>query len=198
MDDTSSFVIADIPGLIEGAAEGAGLGHRFLKHLQRTGLLLHIVDIAPFDPDVDPVREARAIVAELEKYDAELHGKPRWLVLNKLDMLPEEERDLTVSAFLEAYGWPKTQPDDSLAFDVDTPRVFAISALTHEGTRELVRAIDNYLRIMRARARAAAEEAERQAEEARLARKAAARAQLEAAEAAKAAAAAAKAAGEEN
>ncbi|RMD00796.1 GTPase ObgE [Aquitalea palustris] len=197
MDDTSSFVIADIPGLIEGAAEGAGLGHRFLKHLQRTGLLLHIVDVAPFDPDVDPVREARAIVAELEKYDEELHGKPRWLVLNKLDMLPVEERDLTVSAFLEAYGWPKTQPDDSLGFDVDTPRVFAISALTHEGTRELVRAIDNYLRIMRARARAAAEEAERLAEEARLARKAAARARQEEIEAAKAAAAAAKAAGED-
>ncbi|WP_137008650.1 GTPase ObgE [Aquitalea aquatilis] len=197
MDDTSSFVIADIPGLIEGAAEGAGLGHRFLKHLQRTGLLLHIVDVAPFDPEVDPVREARAIVAELEKYDDELHGKPRWLVLNKLDMLPVEERDLTVSAFLEAYGWPKTQPDDSLGFDVDTPRVFAISALTHEGTRELVRAIDNYLRIMRARARAAAEEAERLAEEARLARKAAARARQEEIEAAKAAAAAAKAAGED-
>ncbi|MBA4708060.1 GTPase ObgE [Aquitalea aquatica] len=197
MDDTSSFVIADIPGLIEGAAEGAGLGHRFLKHLQRTGLLLHIVDVAPFDPDVDPVREARAIVAELEKYDDELHGKPRWLVLNKLDMLPVEERDLTVSAFLEAYGWPKTQPDDSLGFDVDTPRVFAISALTHEGTRELVRAIDNYLRIMRARARAAAEEAERLAEEARLARKAAARARQEEIEAAKAAAAAAKAAGDD-
>ncbi|RQO69301.1 GTPase ObgE [Aquitalea sp. FJL05] len=197
MDDTSSFVIADIPGLIEGAAEGAGLGHRFLKHLQRTGLLLHIVDVAPFDPEVDPVREARAIVAELEKYDDELHGKPRWLVLNKLDMLPVEERNLTVSAFLEAYGWPKTQPDDSLGFDVDTPRVFAISALTHEGTRELVRAIDNYLRIMRARARAAAEEAERLAEEARLARKAAARARQEEIEAAKAAAAAAKAAGED-
>jgi GTPase len=198
MDDTSSFVIADIPGLIEGAAEGAGLGHRFLKHLQRTGLLLHIVDVAPFDPEVDPVREARAIVAELEKYDEELHGKPRWLVLNKLDMLPVEERDLTVSAFLEAYGWPKTQPDDSMGFDVDTPRVFAISALTHEGTRELVRAIDNYLRIMRARARAAAEEAERLAEEARLARKAAARARQEEIEAAKAAAAAAaKAAGED-
>lgn len=197
MDDTSSFVIADIPGLIEGAAEGAGLGHRFLKHLQRTGLLLHIVDVAPFDPEVDPVREARAIVAELEKYDAELHGKPRWLVLNKLDMLPQEERDLTVSAFLEAYGWPKARPDDSLGFDVDTPRVFAISALTHEGTRELVHAINSYLKIMRARARAAAEEAERLAEEDRLARKAAARARQEEIEAAKAAAAAAKAAGDD-
>jgi len=148
-------------------------------------------------PTSDDLAAARAIVAELEKYDEELHGKPRWLVLNKLDMLPVEERDLTVSAFLEAYGWPKTQPDDSMGFDVDTPRVFAISALTHEGTRELVRAIDNYLRIMRARARAAAEEAERLAEEARLARKAAARARQEEIEAAKAAAAVAKAAGED-
>ncbi|RBB95603.1 GTPase ObgE, partial [Pseudomonas sp. MWU12-2115] len=110
MDDTRSFVIADIPGLIEGAAEGAGLGHRFLKHLQRTGLLLHVVDIAPFDADVDPVREARAIVEEVKKYDEELYSKPRWLVLNKVDMLPEDERELTVSAFLNAYGWPQAQP----------------------------------------------------------------------------------------
>ena len=109
------FVLADIPGLIEGAAEGAGLGHRFLKHLSRTGILLHLVDIAPFDPDVDPVREARAIVEELRKYDEALYNKPRWLVLNKVDMLPEEERELTVSAFLEAYGWPKAQADDRFA-----------------------------------------------------------------------------------
>uniref|UniRef100_UPI001953BE87 GTPase n=2 Tax=Pseudomonadota TaxID=1224 RepID=UPI001953BE87 len=77
-----SFVVADIPGLIEGAAEGAGLGHQFLRHLQRTRLLLHVVDLAPFDPEVDPVKEAKAIVAELKKYDPELHAKPRWLVLN--------------------------------------------------------------------------------------------------------------------
>src|SRR4029077_5233972 len=84
-DHEQSFVVADIPGLIEGAAEGAGLGHQFLRHLQRTGLLLHIVDLAPFDEAVDPVAEAKAIVNELKKYDETLYDKPRWLVLNKLD-----------------------------------------------------------------------------------------------------------------
>ena len=83
-----SFVVADIPGLIEGASEGAGLGHQFLRHLQRTRLLLHIVDAAPFDEGVDPVVQARAIVAELKKYDPALAAKPRWLVFNKLDMVP--------------------------------------------------------------------------------------------------------------
>jgi len=78
VDDNRSFVIADVPGLIEGAAEGAGLGHQFLKHLQRTHLLLHLVDIAPFDEDVDPVAEAKAIVGELKKYDEQLYKKPRW------------------------------------------------------------------------------------------------------------------------
>src|SRR4030095_1255732 len=91
-----SFVVADIPGLIEGASEGAGLGHQFLRHLQRTRLLLHLVDIAPFDDQVDPVAQARAIVGELKKYDEALHAKPRWLVLNKLDMVPIEERDKRV------------------------------------------------------------------------------------------------------
>src|SRR6195952_4042817 len=81
-----SFVVADIPGLIEGAAEGAGLGHQFLRHLQRTHLLLHLIDFARFDEAVDPVAQARAIIAELKKYDATLHAKPRWIVLNKLDM----------------------------------------------------------------------------------------------------------------
>jgi GTP-binding protein len=155
MNDAQSFVIADIPGLIEGAAEGAGLGHRFLKHLSRTGLLLHVVDLAPFDPDVDPVREARAIVEELRKFDEELNNKPRWLVLNKLDMLPEEERELTVSAFLEAYGWPKELPDDSDGFDIRTPRMFAISAINGEGTRLLTQAIMSYLEVLRAEERAA-------------------------------------------
>ena len=87
VDTNRSFVIADIPGLIEGAAEGAGLGHQFLRHLARTRLLLHIVDLAPFDPEVDPVAEARAIVQELKKYDESLYEKPRWLVLNKVDLL---------------------------------------------------------------------------------------------------------------
>jgi GTPase len=126
-----SFVIADIPGLIEGAAEGAGLGHQFLRHLQRTGLLLHIVDIAPFDESVDPVAEARAIVNELRKYDEQLYQKPRWLVLNKLDMVPEDEREARVSAFLEGFGG-------------DGP-VFEISALTGQGCESLCYAVFDYI-----------------------------------------------------
>ncbi|TFW34188.1 Obg family GTPase CgtA [Massilia horti] len=122
-----SFVIADIPGLIEGAAEGAGLGHQFLRHLSRTGLLLHIVDLAPFEPTVDPVKEAKALVKELEKYDAELVEKPRWLVLNKLDMLPEEERKKRVKDFIKRMAWRGP--------------VFEISALTRDGCQDLVNAI---------------------------------------------------------
>src|SRR6195952_4398225 len=89
--ESKSFVIADIPGLIEGAAEGAGLGHQFLRHLQRTRLLLHIVDISPFDADTDAVAEARAIINELKKYDEALFLKPRWLVLNKVDLLASQD-----------------------------------------------------------------------------------------------------------
>src|SRR3954467_14181569 len=122
-----SFVIADIPGLIEGAAEGAGLGHQFLRHLQRTGLLLHIVDLAPFEATVDPVKEAKALVKELEKYDAELVEKPRWLVLNKVDVLPEAQRKKAVKDFIKRMGWKGP--------------VFEISALNHEGCPELVNAI---------------------------------------------------------
>jgi GTP-binding protein len=122
-----SFVVADIPGLIEGAAEGAGLGHLFLRHLQRTRLLLHLVDFAPFDPEVDPVAQVRGIVRELEKYDPELAAKPRWLVLNKLDMIPAEERAERVRAFVKRLKWKGP--------------VFSISALTREGCEPLVRAI---------------------------------------------------------
>ncbi|MEY3936994.1 MAG: hypothetical protein RLZZ202_1196 [Pseudomonadota bacterium] len=100
-----SFVIADIPGLIEGAAEGAGLGHRFLRHLQRTGVLLHLVDIAPFDENVDVVADAKAIVNELRKYDEALYQKPRWLVLNKVDMLQPEERERIIADFLKRFKW---------------------------------------------------------------------------------------------
>jgi GTP-binding protein len=125
-----SFVIADIPGLIEGASEGAGLGHQFLRHLQRTRVLLHIVDLAPFDT-VDPVKEAKAIVKELKKYDESLFDKPRWLVLNKLDMVPEDERKKRVKDFIKRFGWKAP--------------VFEISALTREGCEELVIAIYNYL-----------------------------------------------------
>jgi GTP-binding protein len=96
----ASFVIADIPGLIEGAAEGAGLGHQFLRHLSRTRLLLHLVDIAPLDPDADPVRDARALALELKKYDATLHRKPRWLVFNKIDLA--EDADARVARLLRA------------------------------------------------------------------------------------------------
>jgi GTP-binding protein len=122
-----SFVVADIPGLIEGAAEGAGLGHLFLRHLQRTHLLLHLVDFAPFDEQVDPVAQAQAIVAELKKYDAALHAKPRWLVLNKLDMIPPEERAQRVKDFVKRMKWKGP--------------VFQISALTREGCEPLIHAI---------------------------------------------------------
>ena len=123
-DEDRSFVVADIPGLIEGAAEGAGLGHQFLRHLQRTRLLLHLVDIAPLDPEADPVQDARAIVKELQHYDAALYEKPRWLVLNKLDLVPEDERAARVKAFVKAFGWKGP--------------VFAIAAINGEGCRELV------------------------------------------------------------
>ncbi|GAB3539686.1 GTPase ObgE [Noviherbaspirillum agri] len=126
-----SFVIADIPGLIEGAAEGAGLGHQFLRHLQRTRLLLHIVDLAPFDEAVDPVKEAKAIIKELKKYDASLHEKPRWLVLNKLDVVPEDERKKRVKDFVKRFGWKGP--------------VFEISALTRDGCEDLITAIYDYL-----------------------------------------------------
>lgn len=145
LDENHSFVMADIPGLIEGAAEGAGLGHRFLKHLSRTGLLLHVVDLAPFDEATDPAAEALAIINELRKYDEELFDKPRWLVLNKLDMLGEEEAQTRTAAFLEAIGWDYPEPDDRFGFDMATPRLFKISALTHQGTQNLVHQIGQYL-----------------------------------------------------
>ncbi len=144
MDENNSFVMADIPGLIEGAAEGAGLGHRFLKHLSRTGLLLHVVDLAPFD-DTDPAAEALAIVEELRKYDEELHDKPRWLVLNKLDMLDDEEAHRRITDFLDKTGWNFPEPDDRFGFDMTTPRLFKISALSHEGTQHLVQTVNQYL-----------------------------------------------------
>ena len=122
-----SFVVADIPGLIEGAAEGAGLGHQFLRHLQRTRLLLHLVDFAPLDGADDPLDQVRAIVAELEKYDAALATKPRWLVLNKIDMVAEADRAAAVKSFVRRLRWKGP--------------VFAVSALTREGLDALVRAV---------------------------------------------------------
>lgn len=127
VDENRSFVVADVPGLIKGAADGAGLGIRFLKHLQRTRLLLHLVDLAPFDPEADPVRDAVAIVGELEQYSPELAAKPRWLVLNKLDLIPEEEREQRIKAFLKAY---------KKASGYDGPH-FAVTAINGGGCREL-------------------------------------------------------------
>ncbi|MDB5840503.1 MAG: GTP-binding protein [Herminiimonas sp.] len=146
-----SFVIADIPGLIEGAAEGAGLGIQFLRHLQRTRLLLHIVDLAPFD-NIDPVKEAKAIVKELKKYDESLFEKPRWLVLNKLDMVPDAERTKRVKDFLKRFGWKGP--------------VFEISALTREGCDDLVTEIYHYLEQQR-RLEIRAEDTPQMAEDAR-------------------------------
>ena len=145
MDQNRSFVMADIPGLIEGAAEGAGLGHRFLRHLSRTGLLLHVVDLAPFDEGVEPASEALALAEELRKYDEALYDKPRWFVLNKLDVLPEEERAERVADFLKAVDWNHPQPDDEFEFDIETPRVFEISAINRQGTADLVYAIHRYI-----------------------------------------------------
>ena len=126
-----SFVMADIPGLIEGAAEGAGLGHRFLKHLQRTGVLLHLIDLAPTDPAADPVRDARAIVAELKKFSKELAAKPRWLVINKRDLLPDKEGEARAKDIVRRLRYQGP--------------MHLISAATGRGTRELAEAVMNFL-----------------------------------------------------
>jgi GTP-binding protein len=122
-----SFVMADIPGLIEGAADGAGLGIRFLKHLQRTRVLLHLVDIAPQDPDADPVKDAKAIVAELKKFSEDLAKRERWLVLNKLDLLLPEEADARCKDIVKRLRWKGP--------------TFRISGATGLGTQELCEAL---------------------------------------------------------
>ena len=147
-----SFVVADIPGLIEGASEGAGLGHQFLRHLQRTRLLLHIVDIAPFDEAVDPVAQAKAIVAELKKYDEALYKKPRWLVLNKLDMVPGDERADRIKDFVKRFRFKAP--------------VFEISALTREGCETLIRAIFQHVKAQQLLEQPPAEVDQRFAEQA--------------------------------
>jgi GTP-binding protein len=126
-----SFVIADIPGLIEGAAEGAGLGHQFLRHLARTRLLLHLVDIAPYDTDADPVHDAKAIVKELRKYDEDLYRKPRWLVLNKIDLVDAGDRAARVKDFVKHFGWKG--------------EVFTISAMDGEGCKALIHRVMEHL-----------------------------------------------------
>ena len=131
VDTGRSFVIADVPGLIEGASEGAGLGHQFLRHLSRTKLLLHIVDAAPADPDADPVKDALSIIAELKKYDEELYRKPRWLVVNKLDMIDEAERESTIRRIVKGLRWKGP--------------VFGISGLSGTGCQALVHAIMTHI-----------------------------------------------------
>jgi GTP-binding protein len=125
----SSFVIADIPGLIEGAAEGAGLGHQFLRHLSRTGLLLHIVDIAPLDEGADPVKDAKAIAKELKKYDKSLFDKPRWLVFNKIDL--DDKHDAKIAKFLKSMRWKGPW--------------FKVSAINGAGCEELCRQVAKFL-----------------------------------------------------
>jgi GTPase len=136
-----SFVMADIPGLIEGAAEGAGLGIRFLRHLQRTRVLLHLVDISPPDPEADPVKDARAIVGELKKFSKDLLDKPRWLVLNKIDLLPEKEAAKLCADIVRRLRWKGP--------------VYRISAATGQGTKELMQDV---MRLIEETAAAKADE----------------------------------------
>ncbi|WED22144.1 Obg family GTPase CgtA [Vibrio sp. JC009] len=117
-----SFVVADIPGLIEGAADGAGLGIRFLKHLERCRVLLHMIDILPID-GTDPVQNALTIIDELEQYSEKVAAKPRWLVFNKADLMPEEEANEKIQEILDALGWED--------------RYFKISAVNKQGTKDL-------------------------------------------------------------
>lgn len=133
-----SFVMADIPGLIEGAAEGAGLGIRFLKHLSRTRILLHLVDVAPFDPETEPVKAVKALAAELKKFSKELASRERWLVLNKIDLLPPGERDAHVRDITKGLHWKGP--------------VFTVSAATGEGCRELAARLMERLEALRTEA----------------------------------------------
>jgi len=130
-DELRSFVIADIPGIIEGAAEGAGLGNLFLRHLARNNLLLHVVDVEPYESDLDPVAAARAAIVEIEKWGGDLAKKTRWLVLNKIDLLPEDEIDSYSKMIVDELEWKGP--------------VFNVSAIKKTGTKALVHAIMDYL-----------------------------------------------------
>ncbi len=135
VDDMRSFVMADIPGVIEGAAEGAGLGLQFLKHLSRTGLLLHLVDIEPYESQETAVEAAQKIIAEVEKWSDELAQKPRWLVLNKIDRLDADEVERRCQQVVEQIGWQGP--------------VYRISALKKQGVDQLVYDIMAYLEQQR-------------------------------------------------
>ncbi len=135
IDDQRSFVLADIPGVIEGAAEGAGLGMQFLKHLSRTSLLLHVLDIAPYETGESPVISAKKIIHEIEKWSDELINKPRWLVLNKIDRVPETEIASRCQTIVDELDWQDP--------------VFQISAINGQGTRELMYAVMEFLERQR-------------------------------------------------
>ncbi len=150
----SSFVIADIPGLIEGASEGLGLGHQFLRHLSRTRLLLHIVDIAPYGAEVDLANEVETIAAEPKKYE-ELTGTPltdlpRWLVINKIDVLDEEAVDARVDDMLKTLDWDG--------------KIYRISAVSRLGTQTICNDIMKMIQAEEAQKLEALEDAKRQAE----------------------------------
>ena len=129
VDANKSFVVADIPGLIEGAADGLGLGHQFLRHLERTKILLHVIDIAPFDESINPLDEAKKIISELQRYSEKLFRKPRWIVLNKIDLVSDYES--IKKEFIKTLNWDN--------------KVFCISALNKEGCKELIYEIMHYL-----------------------------------------------------
>jgi GTP-binding protein len=135
IDEFRSFVIADVPGVIEGAADGAGLGLQFLKHLSRTGLLLHLIDVAPYESMDTPVQAAQKIIREVEKWSDDLASKPRWLVLNKIDRLPSEDVDSHCQAIIAELGW--------------TGPVFKTAAINGNGTQALMFAIMEFLEEQR-------------------------------------------------
>lgn len=135
IDEFRSFVIADVPGVIEGAAEGAGLGMQFLKHLSRTGLLLHLLDVAPYESMDSPVQAAQKIIHEVEKWSDELADKPRWLVLNKIDRLPPDEVDSHCQAIIDELNWKGP--------------IFKTAAINGSGTKELMFAIMTFLEEQR-------------------------------------------------
>lgn len=132
VDPMRSFVVADIPGIIEGAAEGAGLGTQFLKHLSRTRLLIHLIDIAPVDGP-DPIQAARQVIAEVTRFSDELASKPRWLVLNKIDQLPPDAVETRTQTLIDALNWHGP--------------IFKISALTGAGADDLIYAIMRFLEV---------------------------------------------------
>ncbi|WPC99370.1 Obg family GTPase CgtA [Proteus terrae] len=132
MDNHQSFVVADIPGLIEGAADGAGLGIQFLKHLERCRVLLHLIDIDPIDGS-DPVENAKIIISELEKYSEKLAQKPRWLVFNKVDLLDAEEAKEKAKSIVEALGWDENY--------------YMIAAINQEGVKKLCWNIMEFLNV---------------------------------------------------